>query len=283
MVVNPMCADVIDLWPGDAPGLNPGWRQSGWAPNLTVLLRASRDPLPMVLVFAGGAYHGRAEHEGMPVAEFFWRAGYHAAVVAYRTQFHADPAALGQGPLWDAQRAVQLVRAHATAWRVLVDRVVTVGFSAGGHLAAMLATNGEARYGGVSDEASRMRSRPDAAVLCYPAILPIEPLEQNLVGPGCTPVLYRPFRPDLAVDRHTPPMFLWHALDDTGVPPEHSFAMARAMIAAGAHAEVHVFASGSHGLGLAASDPAASQWPGLCLRWLHGRGFVADASAEHRR
>jgi hypothetical protein len=36
----------------------------------------------------------------------------------------------------------------------------------------------------------------------------------------------------------------------------------------GIHSELHIYASGGHGFGLASQDPRLSTWTDLCYRWL---------------
>ena len=52
------------------------------------------------------------------------------------TSLHHHPIELG-----DAQRAIRLVRAHATEYGIMPDRLGVMGFSAGGHLAATMGTH----------------------------------------------------------------------------------------------------------------------------------------------
>jgi hypothetical protein len=61
------------------------------------------------------------------------------------------------------------------------------------------------------------------------------------------------------------------------VPVGNSSRYFDALVKAGVPAELHVFAHGAHGVGLAPNDPALSAWPALCAAWLKARGFLAPA------
>src|SRR5439155_693429 len=73
--------------------------------------------------------------------------------------------------LEDAQRALGIVRAHATEWHLDPRRIGVLGFSAGGHLAATLSNNFESRTYPRIDEADAVSCRPDFTILIYPAYL----------------------------------------------------------------------------------------------------------------
>ena len=108
----------------------------------------------MVIVFPGGGYAHLAPHEAAPVAETFVKLGFHAAVCMYRV----NPVTFPQ-PLEDARNAVKYTREHAAELGVKPDKIAVLGFSAGGHLAAM-----------VSNMPGSAEARPDASILCYPVL-----------------------------------------------------------------------------------------------------------------
>ncbi|MEQ7735130.1 alpha/beta hydrolase, partial [Escherichia coli] len=140
-------------------------------------------------------------------------------------------------------------------------RVGVLGFSAGGHLAATLSTGaatGDARL----DVPAAV---PDRTVLCYPVVSLTHQVHQgsvdNLLGRAPSSDLLAALSADGRVTGATPPAFLWHTADDAAVPVSHSLRYAGALIEAGVPAELHVFPSGRHGLGLAGDEPGAQQWP----------------------
>ena len=101
---------------------------------MTTFLLPTLTPRPAVLVIPGGGYTSVCEKtEGPPAALAFNRLGFHAFVLNYRVAPNRFPA-----PLEDAVRAVKIIRAHAEEWKIIPDRIVSCGFSAGGHLAGSL-------------------------------------------------------------------------------------------------------------------------------------------------
>jgi len=47
---------------------------------------------------------------------------------------------------------------------------------------------------------------------------------------------------------------------------------------AGVPAEMHIYANGPHGMGLATTDLALSSWPRRLEEWMEGRGLLSLAS-----
>ena len=271
----PAVADltVIPLWEGRAPGAlgdAPADR-----PQITVYLpRASNSTA--VIVAPGGGYQNLAmNHEGRQVASWLNAQGITAFVLQYRLgPRYNHPIELG-----DAQRAMRLVRSQAERFRISPDRIGMLGFSAGGHLASTAATHFDAGSPGAADPIDRVSSRPDFLVLGYPVIT-MDPAHthagsrRNLLGENPTPALQAELSNELKVTAQTPPTFLFHTTNDAGVPVMNSVLFYSALVKAGVPAEMHAFASGPHGVGLALNDPALSRWPELLTEWLRARGLL---------
>ena len=79
---------------------------------------------------------------------------------------------------------------------------------------------------------------------------------------------------DRQVTAKTPPTFLFHTNEDTGVPPQNSVAFYLALKNAGVPAELHIYEKGAHGVGLAPQDRELSTWPERMLGWMRGRGLL---------
>lgn len=247
----------------------------GFRPHLVPVLHRDATLRPLVIVCPGGGYGHRANHEGVEVARWLHELGLHAAVLHYRVKPHRHPA-----PLHDAQRAIRLVRHHATTWRVDPARILILGFSAGGHLAASATTIHDGGDPGASDPVARQSCRPDGAILCYPVITLGEHRHdgsrRNLLGDTPDPALVESLSLETRVDARTPPCFLWHTADDGAVPVQNSLLFASALARHRVPHALHVFAHGRHGLGLAQDHPEARAWTGLCATWLRAMGFAAD-------
>jgi acetyl esterase/lipase len=260
------------LWPADAPeveGADPAE-----IPHITPYLPGSDSPVAAMIVCPGGGYQMRADHEGAPIAEWLVSLGMAAFVVDYRVAPNQHPI-----PLHDAQQGLRTVRARASEWNVDPNRIGILGFSAGGHLAATVATQWDTGDAASPDPIRQASSRPDLAVLCYPVIsfvrTPHAGSVANLLGRNSTEEQRHAMSADLNVTSETPPTFLWHTADDAAVDVEHSLLFASALRRKDVAFALHVFPSGVHGLGLAADHPEVSAWPGLCEQFLRGRGFLA--------
>jgi acetyl esterase/lipase len=151
---------------------------------------------------------------------------------------------------------MRVVRAHAEQWKIDGKKIGILGFSAGGHLAAVASTNHKTETYSPSDDADKLSCRPDFTVLVYPAYLNGEPHNDSLELKGEVPV-----------DKDTPPAIMIHANDD-GVSPINSVAYYLALRKAKVPVELHIFPSGGHGYGLRSTKHAVTGWPTLVARWM---------------
>jgi acetyl esterase/lipase len=283
-----LAIQTIRLWPGTPPQAKGNSCDDN--PALTIF-----DPQPgtatgaAVLIFPGGAYLNLAGNlEGRQIADWFTARGFRAFVLTYRLSSHGY---LLPVPLLDARRAIQTIRARAGDYHVSPNRIVVIGFSAGGHLAALSGTQFVPGDANAEDPIERASSRPDYLVLGYPWIGAISSDTSHLsycklfnVMDRCEE-LRKAYSPDLFVTKETPPAFIYHTFNDPTVPVEQALGFYAAMVKAGVPAEIHIFANGPHGTGLGKGDPVLSQWPNLLDSWLRAQGLmtVDTAAAGHRR
>ncbi len=225
-----------------------------------------------IIIFPGGGYQRIAmDNEGCEVAKKLNRLGYTVFVTSYRMP--GEGHALGAyTSLADAQRAIRWVRHNAHRWPL--KRVGVMGFSAGGHLAGMLATLHHMPLGAPTDAIDSIDARPDFAALMYPVIT----MNQDETHQGSFTELlgHQPSAEQLdafSVENHvtlnTPPCFLLHASDDLAVNPQNSLLMWQALQQHQVPVELHLFQRGGHGFGLRkVQDLPAQQWPELFDHWL---------------
>lgn len=217
-------------------------------PSLTVFLaKDSGKPNPAVMICPGGGYNILAWNlEGTEIAEWLNSQGISAFVLKYRVPGNRD------GALCDAQRAMGLIRSKAKEFNIDTNRLGIMGFSAGAHLSVRVSTNFEKRFYEAVDEVDAQSSRPNFALIIYPAYLFRE---------GFT------LAPELPVTAQTPPTFLLQAEDDTPYV-DSSLAYAIALKAAKVPVELHIFPNGGHGYGLRKKEKSTDVWPGLAAAWL---------------
>jgi len=215
-----------------------------------------------IIILPGGGYSGLAEHEGKGYAEYFVKEGYTCFVVEYRlgSAGFRHPAMLE-----DALAAIYEVRTKAAELKIDPTKIGIMGSSAGGHLAAH-ASNAYNQY------ESSISLRPDFTILCYPVInLPDNfghaGSYQNLLGEEATIDEQKAVAPALLVNEKTPECFLWHTVEDQGVPVRNSFDYATALNNNNILFDLHIYETGNHGLGLNTEHP----WGENCLKWLERR------------
>jgi len=255
----------IKLWENEVPYLDLG----ADTPNsMETYFIDTWHPVPCVVVLPGGGYSGRAPHEGEPIAKFFNSRGMHAVVVNYRVKPNRYPA-----PLADAQRAIKLLRANAKKWAVDPDKIVSLGFSAGGHLSASLAVLDDVTKDRIhADEVDKMSARPNGSILCYPVISMFEGSGsmgslKNLLGDSYERQ-NQYFSLEKRVTNDTPPAFLWHTAADSGINVKNSLVYAEALRDHNVPFEMHIYPHGPHGLGLAHLYEDVRTWADLAADWI---------------
>jgi acetyl esterase/lipase len=276
---------TIRLWAGDAPEAKGNACED--TPTLTIFEpQKGQENGEAVVVLPGGAYtHLAGNLEGRQVADWFTARGFRAFVLQYRL---SSDGYLLPVPLLDARRAVQLVRARALDYHIDPNRIVMIGFSAGGHLAALAGTQFVPGNPDDDDPIGRASSRPDYLVLGYPWIGAISSDTSHLsycklfnVMDRCE-ALRLAYSPDLFVSKDTPPTFLYHTFTDQTVPVEQGLRFYEALVKAGVPSEMHIFARGGHGSGLGKGDPSLDQWAALLETWLRAKGLITHNESNSR-
>ena len=233
-----------------------------------------RDRYPVLVLCPGGAYRFVSERESDPVAIEFFAAGYNVFTLVYSCLDKACDLL----PLRELSAAVIKIREKSTDWYCDPDRIAVCGFSAGGHLAASLATMwNEKELLDVFDTKNGM-NRPNAVILGYPVILANEYAHEESIryvsgsAPGSDK--YRFFSLDKHVSSETCPVFIWHTAEDDTVPCENTIYFAAALQKNKIPYECHIFPSGSHGLSVCTNEtgspkPHVRQWVNLAINWLN--------------
>ncbi|MBI3862564.1 MAG: DUF1080 domain-containing protein [Planctomycetia bacterium] len=263
------------LWPQGAP--EAVGTDDADKPTLTIWAPPADKANGCALVICpGGGYgHLAVDHEGKQIAEWANSLG----ITAFMLKYRIAPRYKHPAPLQDAQRAIRTVRARAGDWKVDPKRVGIMGFSAGGHLTSTAATHFDDGKADAADPIEKVSCRPDFVVLCYPVIsLNTSYVHQgsknNLLGKEPDPKLVENLSNDLQVTEKTPPTFLFHTNEDSGVVPENSVLFYMALRKAKVPAALHIYEKGPHGVGLAQKIPGLATWPGLLASWMGGRGLL---------
>lgn len=271
----------IQLWPEGAPGFRPELEDDHPQPSIVFVPgKGVSEPRGTVIVAPGGGFETRTGCEGMNVAKYFVDAGFNAAILTYRIKPYSRWDAM-----YDMQRAIRLLHAHKDVLGI-TDKVVAMGFSAGGMLSANCATHFDAGKPEADDPVERCSCRPDAAVLGYGAFafagLPggffVDPFANVTFNPfvaNKAELIY--FAPEINITPETPPFFIWQTNSDD---PRHSFTLGQALTAVGIPFEMHLFPEGVHGLALADGHndlnmnlPHVARWASLCAEWLNAQNI----------
>ena len=289
-VAPPDPTETVRLWPAGAPGgenvtvtaivperstdpaFHDRFAQYTTDPILTVMRPERPNGAALLLIPGGGYRWAVVDKEGMDCARVFAAAGITCFVLRYRLP--ADGWAAGpDAPLQDAQRALRLIRANGVDYGVDPARIASLGASAGGHLAGLLAAR-------TDDAADAVSHRPDLNILLYPVTTMADPFvhagsREHLLGPSPTPEQIVQWSLDRMDWTGVGPTVLIHALDDASVPPENSLQLLAALRAGHVVSEAHLFQEGGHGFGvrLIAGKPAAV-WPELVLAFGRRNGWL---------
>jgi len=274
---------IVPLWPqGIGPGetkpeMSEGFQQT---PEGTLIFRpvvksemivippppGTRSTGVTVLFCPGGGYGALETASILQGSRWLNAMGATAVLLKYRVPRRSAEVPPHHLPLMDAQRALGLLRSRAQEWNLDPAKIGIIGFSAGGHLAAMASNHHEQRTYEPLDEHDRVSCRPDFCLLMYPAYLTnpiLEPkadpaLEQEKMSPARTPpTLITVVRPD---------KFTVGCVN-------YLAALRKAKVPA----ELHVFSSGGHG-GCFDRYPLLG-WGYEAVRFLQDHQFLDDQAA----
>src|SRR5690554_3430793 len=246
-------------------------------PNIQVFLPSKRNATRQAVVICpGGGYAILAyDWEGTDIAKWLNSQGIAAIVLKYRLPSPVSQVSPHDVPLMDAQRAMRMVRQHAEEWNIDPQQIGIMGFSAGGHLASTLGTHYDAGDAGAKDPIETFSSRPDFMILGYPVISLKEHVahigsRNNLLGKSPSDDLVEKFSNELQVTEDTPPSFIFHSQDDTGVPVQHSLLFYEALVRAKVPAEMHLYPKGGHGYSLGINAEGTQKgWAAACINWMN--------------
>lgn len=225
---------------------------------------------PLVLICPGGGYAMTSNREAEPIALQFNSMGYQAAVLRYSCAPAVYPTAL-----CEVAQSVKLIREHAEDWSVNAEKIIVMGFSAGGHLAASYGVFWNESWLTEKMQCDKQLLKPNGLVLCYPVISSKEEIAhqdsiKNLLGESY-PEMKEQVSLEDKVGKHTPKTFLWHTFTDPVVPFWNSFRFAEALGKAGVPMEYHLYPQGGHGLSLANEQTANEEGKGVekvCQSWV---------------
>jgi acetyl esterase/lipase len=244
--------------------------ERGWTPAVR----------PAVLVVPGGGYMFCSTREGDAVAITFNKEGYQSFVLTY----HVGEASAYPTPLIEIARAIAHIRNHSEEYGIDADKIAVIGFSAGGHLAALLGSSWHQASLADLTGLQREEMKPNAVLLGYPVVnlkprvLHDDDTDGNHHQLGAMLREYTPAADPLAlVSVLTPPTYLFFTLEDDVLPPIETIEYVKALLMLNVPCEVHLFSKGQHGLSTADAlscygwdyPRRVHHWVPMAIDWLN--------------
>ncbi|MES1199405.1 MAG: alpha/beta hydrolase [Pseudomonadota bacterium] len=257
--------EVIHLWANGAPGFErlrnePEQAQDWWVrhinnPSVTAFLPSPETATGTAVVIVPGGGHQNVVFppEGVAPALFFQHLGVAAFALKYRLAHEEGSPYTVEDAANDVRRAMRLVRSRAHEWGIDPSRIGLMGWSAGGELSSMVTygpTDGDQH---ARDPIDRVSCRPDFQIVIYPGSAGV---------------------PDHLATK-PPPGFFLAANDDVG--PAATISRLLALYReAGAPAEVHLYAQGSHAFNMGDRSQLRTihSWPDRLADWMADSGYL---------
>lgn len=221
---------------------------------------------PAILICPGGGYLYCSPREAEPVALRYAASGFHAFILRYSTGRNCA----NMAPMQQVDWAMGYLRENAEQWHIDPNKILTCGFSAGGHLAF---------WAGV-----QAKNRPNGMILSYPAVsAPNIPgadfMLKLLMGRNeVTDADAEQLNLVRFVDQDAPPVFLVATAEDM-LTNFGALQVANCYAKLGLGYELHIFQHGPHGYSLAdvttangssqVLNEAYAVWPELSVQWLN--------------
>lgn len=235
---------------------------------------------PLVVVLPGGGYMYCSEREGEPVALSLFTRGFHTVVLNY----HCGEESEYPLPLVDLAKGIRYLKEHREELLLDGDRIALLGFSAGGHLAALYAS---LWFREEFQEALGMKGE-DLAVQALLCGYPVANLRSFCRRVGSDPEMPELGRmitsydekkdPMALIHKEMPPTFIFATGEDKIIPEEETLAYARALAREGVDLEYHLFSRGPHGLATGnALTNHSRDYPEGVDRWIP----MADTWLKH--
>ena len=201
------------------------------------------------------------------VAKYFNSRGITAVVLQYRVP-RREGLPKHTAAWQDAQRCVRVCRLYAEDWGIDPNKIGVLGFSAGGHLALMLATSSRTNSYEPIDPVDELPCNVNFAAPVYPAYV----LDDGVDGPNVNGGIGAKMVGDFAFDGNTPPMCMIHG-DADEVSAMGSVAVYAKLREMNIPAELHIYANLGHGFVGNLTDGHAGDWLNRVYEWMKAGGF----------
>lgn len=184
--------------------------------------------------------------------------GIHAFVLRYSTEPAKYPCAL-----LELAQSVVMLKEKSEEWGIDESRIVICGFSAGGHLCALLGTMWNGKMFEQYFETKDKKWRPYGMILGYPLITAIDyddrSLYRNLLGSEFNNDQLKQISAELLVSEDTLPAFIWHTGEDEVVPVKNALMFVNGLEKYAIPFELHIYEKGVHAQALC--DHTTEEYP----------------------
>lgn len=235
---------------------------------------------PAVIICPGGSYHHLGLYnEGYCSAKWFSENGITAFTLKYRTNesFYNYPAMLQ-----DVQRAIQIARENAEKYGIDAEKIGVIGYSAGGHLAAMAGeffeSHNELEKLGIRTEVSL---RPDFVMPIYPVVSMQDDIahrrsRKSFLGKNQSQERKNEFSLEANVPENMPPTYIVVAKDDPVVDYNNSLRLFDALQEKSIpNCRIAIYERGGHGFGMKNNDFMKKfHWNEDLKQWLREIGVA---------
>jgi len=187
-------------------------------------------------------------------------------------------------PILDGRRGMRYLRHNSSRFGIATHKIISLGYSAGGHLCASLVSfHGKLSGEGV-DEIDSQDYIPDYQALCYP-VISFDTGKKYTHAGSVWHLLgedKKALVPEMCFERTAtlpiPPTFIFHNFDDAAVGVENSLLYAARLRELGVPVEMHIYPHGGHGVGINKDDSLANRhngdWIARFVEWIKYNGLL---------
>ena len=221
---------------------------------------------PAMIVCPGGAYMHLSPREAEPVAFRYFARGYNVFILWYSIGDLIEK----EMPLRELAECVDTVRRSADEYLIDENMISVIGFSAGGHLVASLATMWD------EELCAGFNAKVSSVILGYPVITAGEYAHlgslENISRSGYPAEFWSL---ENRVKPSTVPCFIFHSADDPTVPLDNALLYMSALRKNGVFFESHIYPTGGHGFSTATREvgsdfPHDRDWVEMSLEFIEG-------------
>lgn len=210
--------------------------------EMRVFLPPQRDSIynyPAMVFFSGGGWIKCSMTQFESQAKYFAKRGIVCFLVEYRVW--STHRANIFDCIADAKSSIRYIKANANKFKIDRNKLIVVGGSSGGHLAAATAmTEG---YDDSNDDLS-ISSKPNALIL-YNPVIDLGPSDTEVYG--WIGEKYKDLSPLHNIKPETPPTLMFYGTEDGGISMEASAYFCAAMKAVGSRCDLFLYEGQEHG------------------------------------